>query len=254
MSAKRVLFSKEFESLGNRKIKLNSDLGLKIQNEDGIRLVCDEYELDYIFEITSGGGSYNENESLFVKGGELSINLMEGTGTPTELNVVKIDRDGCIIKEVCIKDRGRYYIAPDSDANTYGSKTGNGAKFKLKYRKTETQEFQEKIVKNVDVEDNETILALDYSLNSGIKTGKMSFEKWEIILSQPYLGDSRTNLKYKIFSEFTPNYSFPLTVKNNPDIDIIFNQAINKVDSKIKELEDKIKFLESKFTSLTISL
>jgi hypothetical protein len=244
ISTKRILFSKEFESLGNRRIKLNSDLGLKIQNEDGIRLVCDEYELDYVFEVKNGGNYYAENDVISIKGGELSINLMDGIGTPASLIVNKTDRDGGIIKSVEIKNRGKYYVSPDNEPENYGSKSGTGAKFKLKFRKTETQEFQEKVIKNIEVKDNETILTLDYSLNPGIKSGQISFEKWEVILSQPFLNDSTTNLKYKVFSEFTPNYSFPLTIKNNPDIDLIFNEAMNKIDAKIKELDDKLILLK----------
>jgi hypothetical protein len=98
----------------------------------------------------------------------------------------------------------------------------------------------------VEVKDNTTILTLDYSLNPGIKTGQISFEKWEVILSQPYLQESRTNLKYTIFSEYTPHYSLPLTIKNDSNFDLIFNQGINKMDSIIKGLEDRIKILESK--------
>jgi hypothetical protein len=244
VSSKKNLFVKDFESLGNRKIKLNSNLGLKIQNEDIIKLTYDEYELDYVFNIQNGGRFYSENDTLFVKGGELSINLMDGIGYPAELLVSKVDNDGGIIKNVEIKNRGRYYKFPENDSETYGSKLGSDAKFKLKYRKTESQEFQEKTIKNVEVKDDQTILTLDYSLNPGIKTGQISFQKWEIVLSQPYLDDSRTNLKYRVFSEYTPNYSLPLTIKNDSSFDLIYNQGINKIDLLIKGLEDRIKILE----------
>lgn len=240
VSCKKILFSKEFESIGNRKIKLNSDIGFKMQKEDSIRLTYDEYELDYVFNIKNGGRDYTEEDVLFIKGGELSINLIDGIGTPTELSISKLNRDGGIIENVEIKNRGRYYKPPEGDIESYGAKIGENAQFTLKYRKTEDQQFQEKVIKEIEVKNNETFLTLDYSLNPGIKTGKISFEKFEITLSQPYVFDSQNNLKYKIFSDFTPYLSLPLTIKNDSNFDLIFNNAMQKIDIKIKELEDKI--------------
>jgi len=60
------------------------------------------------------------------------------------------------------------------------------------------------------------------------------------------LNDSTTNVKYKIFSEFTPNYSLPLTIKNDSNFDLIFNQSMNKIDFLIKDLQNQIEVLKKK--------
>jgi len=247
-SVKRVLFSKDFEHLGNRQIRMNSDIGLKIQTNDSIKILHDEYELDYVFSINNGGQFYTEDNELTVKGGDLSVNTLDGIGSPTRLSVNKLDRDGGIIKGLSILDRGRYFTSPIGEVETYGG-SGDGAKLKLQYRTSESRETNEKVVKNVEVKDNTTILTLDYSLPPGIKTGQMSFEKWEIIFSQAYQGLSQSNLQFKIFSEFTPNYSLPLTIKNNSDFDIIYNKSLNQIDLLMKRLEERIAKLENPTTS-----
>jgi hypothetical protein len=244
-AVKRVLFSKRFDSIGHRQIKMNSDIGLKIQNDDSIKIIHDEYELDYVFSIENGGYTYNEKDQLTVLGGDLSINILDGLGSPTKFIIEKLDRDNGQIMGLTIKDRGKYFTPPEGEIEVYGGK-GGGLKLKLKYRISESRDVHEKVVKGVSVKDNSTTLTLDYSLPPGIKTGQISFEKWEVTLSPTYQGLSQTNLPYKIFSEFTPNYSIPLTIKNNSDFDLIFNRGLNHIDCLIKRLEDRIQNLETK--------
>ena len=248
LSSKKILLAKDFTSLGNRQIKLDSDIGLKIQNDDSIRLIYDEYEVDYVFDIKNGGNGYVAKDVLSLKGGDLSLNSFSEIGSPAEFVITDIDNDGGIIKNVEIKNRGKYCSPPDDEVELIGG-FGHGAKFKVQYRKTESQQAQEKVVKNVVVKDGATILTLDYSISPGIKSGRISFEKWEIILSNPYIGDSQTNLGYKIFSESTPHYSIPLTIKNNSDFDLIYNQAVNRMDSLIKEVNNRIDEIEKKIIS-----
>jgi len=85
----------------------------------------------------------------------------------------------------------------------------------------------------------------------GLKTGKLSTEKYYLILDRNYAGKTQRNVEYQVFKDFTPYCRFPLMssftlsphIIYNKDIHLIDNKFFN-IDNKISELEQKIKRLE----------
>ena len=80
-----------------------------------------------------------------------------------------------------------------------------------------------------------------YSLPTGIKEGKLSIEKWEMILVSNYQGENKIAQPFQVIRDFTPNYRIPLITKNSFNQELIINHALTILDKKIAELENKLK-------------
>ena len=239
LNSRKFSYIKEFELLDSKTIQINCDTKISLQREDVIKIIYDEYKLGTILNIINPGQYYKLDDILTVKNGELSIDISSGIGYPTKLKVEEVGEFGGVMKLISDSD-GKYIVPPQGKIEVFGD-SGENLLLELDYKLIENRNIQERVIKNVEFKDNKTIIILDYSLPIGIKKGTLSTEKWEITLMTEYQGNSSLNVPYKVFNDFSPNYSFPLTVKNNPDMHTIFNKAILDIDKKIKELEDKIK-------------
>lgn len=235
-------YLKDFTLIDNKTLKIPCDTEINLQPQDTIKIIYDEYELNSVLNIINGGKFYSPDDIINISGGEVSIDIREGFGHPTKLQVKEVDENGCI-KKISLFNKGKY-ITPPSGIIETTSKTGMDAQFELNYSIIDNRAIINRVIKTIRFENNETILELDYSLPSGIKNGKLSVEKWEIFLNSIYLNPTSYNLSYKIFKDFSPNYSFPLIAKNSNCLELLLNEVILKSDSKIKELENRIKELE----------
>ncbi len=240
---KRFFYLKDFEIINTRTLKINSSTGIDLQNNDTIKIIYDEYELNSIINIFNKGKFYKEGEIIIIKGGELSTDLASGINYPTRLEIEGIDEDGGITR-LGLKEKGKYVVFPPIKSEVNG--TGENAILETKYSIIENRSIIERVIKKLDIKDSETIIELDYSLPIGLKTGKLSVEKWEMFLDKNYNRDTVYNIDYKIFKDFTPICQLPLLLNNSTSFFIIFNQAMQKLDSEINSLKNQIKELKDK--------
>lgn len=230
-------YPKNFEVIDNRTIKLNLNTEVNLQPNDVLKIIYEEYELTDILEIKNGGRLFSNDDILTILGGELSIDIREGFGHPTKLKVEETDDNGCI-KKLSLLQAGKYIVPPKEFEFT--STNGVNADIQLKYSIIDSRAIINRVIKTLDFKEKETILGLDYSLPLGIKNGKISVEKWEIFLNMPY-PKTEYNIKYVCFKDFTPELNIPLIPKGTPNFELLYNQAMIKLEKKIVELEKRIK-------------
>lgn len=238
LSSKNIFYSKNFEVIDGRKIKINNNTEIYLQKDDLIKIIYDEYKLSNVLKIVNPGRFYKEGDVLNICGGILSVDIQSGSGQVSQLIVDEINESGQI-KRLSLKTPGKYIEFPKGQIEVYGG-LGTNCVLELNYTLVEERNILEKVIKNIEFKDNETYLTLDYSLPLGLKKGGLSLEKWEITLSENYQFNTQLNVSYQIFKDFTPHLELPLLVKNSASTDLIVNKALHKLDAKIKELEDKI--------------
>ncbi|MDO8609353.1 MAG: hypothetical protein Q7R95_02305 [bacterium] len=240
-NTKKTFYIKEFEIIDSRKILIKENININLQKEDTINILYDEYELNSVLNISQKGKHYNTNDIITIKNGELSIDMLNGIGYPTKLSIEETNEFG-EIKRVGLKDKGKYIIAPNNPCEiTNEGGMGIGAILELSYKIIDNRSLLKRIIKQIEFQENKTILYLDYSLPQGIKSGKLSAEKWEIILRENYLGANKVNEFYQIYKDFTPYLNIPLMLKNSESAHVIFNQAMLKIEQEIKGIKDKLR-------------
>ena len=236
LSSKNIYYNKNFDVVDGRKIRINENTSINIQKEDSIKIIYEEYELDYIMDTVNPGRYYKVDDILSIKGGELSIDISNGIGQPAQFKIEEIEEGGAI-KKLSLINKGRYVAAPSGNITVYGS-TGENCLLQLRFKTIDNKNIEEKIVKNIEFKDDKTYLTLDYSLPIGIKNGKISLEKSEIILANNYNGNTQLNVEYKMLKDFTNNFSLPLTTKGNPNFHLVWNEAMHRIDQILWELKN----------------
>ena len=113
----------------------------------------------------------------------------------------------------------------------------------LSYNQSDQSSVIQRDIIHVNKQKTHTIFTLN-NVVPNIKNGKFSCEKWEAILKEVYLGETKIGYPYEVYNDFTPNLKLALPSKGSISIDIIIKEAFFKLDSKIKELEDNIKNLK----------
>lgn len=241
-SEKRT-YLKDFIVLESSVIKINEDCGVNINEGDTLYISYKEYELSTIYKIISAGKGYKIGDQLTLSGGVPSLNITDNTLNSTKFIVSKIGEEG-EIGELDIINRGKYIDAPSQITDLKGG-LGSLASLEVGFKLTDHRSFIERDVQKIEFKSAATIINLMYSLPGGIKEGKLSIEKWEIILSSNYQGENRIAAPFQITRDFTPNYKIPLITKNSLNQELIVNHALTLLDKKIMELENQIKELKN---------
>lgn len=236
------IFLKDYVVLQPNIIQINEDCGININVGDSLNLSFKEYELNTCKIISSGRG-YAIGDQLTFDGGVASLNTVDNTLNSSIITVAQIGKEGQI-SEINILNRGKYLTAPNTNINLRGG-SGKGSSIEVSFRLTDYRTFTERDVERVEFKNAETIIYLVYSLPAGTKEGKLSTEKWEIILSSPYLGETNNNEIFEIIRDFTPYCKIPLLSPNSKNQELTFNSSMAILDKKIAELENKIRKLEN---------
>lgn len=238
----QIFISKKFTIFSSKEICLNEDSGIDIQNNDLLSIIYDEFEIENINEIINTGQEYRIGDELVLIGGESSVNIENGIPNTTKLIVTETFENGRI-KQLSIKDYGKYIIPPGSNCEFISvNGNGNGLVLNLSYKICSSKNVLKRYVKFIrkDIENNKTYLILDYSLPNNLKNGNLSLSKYEILLSNLYLEETKFNVNYELIKNFTPNCKFPLLLKNSISYDVIFNKAMILIDEEINKLKNEI--------------
>ncbi len=231
---------KDFKVLENRTIFINEDIGVNLQRGDILKITYKEYELLMVLSILNNGKDYNIGDDLFINDGDAIIDILTGNKHLTILTVLEVNEKGGI-KKLGVKSKGKYLIPPKNKTNLINENGICEAIVETKYIEIDNATIIERVVSNINIKDNKSYIMLDYSLTPNLKEGKFSVEKCLLTLSCNYSGETGTNLEYKIYYNFTPNLNIPLMVQNSQSSWIIFNKAMQILDSRLREIEEKIK-------------
>ena len=234
-----IYYIKDFSVVNDFKIKLNVDSELNILESDTLIISYKEYELAMILEIMDGGKGYKIDDEIYLDGGDPAEDISNGLQLPTKLKINQVDENGAI-KEIALIDAGKYINMPEKKCKINGGK-GNGAVFEIEFKLIDDRKLLERnIIRVGKIEKNVTYVDLEYALPKGVVNGKLSVQKWEMILDKKYKENSKYNVSYSIISDFSPNYGFPKMLKNSFSYDAIYNQGLVMIDAKLKELENRI--------------
>jgi len=236
-------FLKAFSAVKSNILLINENCGNNLTAGDTLVISYKEYELNTIYKIINGGSGYKLGEELVVAGGVASLNQVDNTLNSTLLSVIRVGKNGEIL-ELQVKNRGKYFTIPQQITELKGG-SGAGAIVETSFKLADHRSFIERDVEKVEFKSSETNVYLVYGLPPGITEGKISVEKWEMVLSSEYAGETKTNQPFQISRDVSPHYKIALLSKNAPNQEIYVNNAIIKLENKIMELEKRIKRLES---------
>lgn len=226
----------EFEVFQNNKIKIKKDTGADLLIGDIVDLSYKQYEIDDILEIVNPSNGYKINDLVSFEG-KAVLNKIDNTYNEAILRVKSIGPNG-EVQSVKIEKPGIYTELPEI-INLKG-----GASIKISIKRNTNHSAIENEIINIDKANNETIITLGYSLPNNIKNGKLSCKKYELFIDRNYIGDNKFDVKYEVLRDMTPFLNLPYLVKNSANFETFYNQSLNILDSKIKELQDQINKLK----------
>jgi len=223
---------KDFEKIADDQIMINENIGVKLSLNDSIKLTFKEYELSGV-NINKTGSGFKVGDILTVKGGACKKDLTNDLTIPADVKVTGVGKNGAI-KKIEINTKGLYLDHPEP-IHTFGS-----AEIELVFSSSEKRSIEDRSISNILYSDDKTVLVLNHALPPNSGNGKLSVEKWELILSTEYSKDTKINATYKVLTEFTPHLNLPLLRSDLSKNEAILNQALMTIDKEIKELKDKL--------------
>ena len=225
-------YIKDFERLEDDKIFIHENVGLKLSLNDSIKLTFKEYEAENI-SVLKGGKGFEEGAILNIQGGKLKKSLEDDLNIPSQIKIVKVDKNGKILKAE-LSSQGMYNSPPDS------IQVFDEAELSIEFRLSDKRIIEDRCISNLLYSDKGTVVVLNHPLPPNVKDGKLSTNKWELILNTPYVKENKINASYKILTEFTPNLNLPLLRDDISKSEVILNQALMTIDKEIKELKESI--------------
>ena len=242
VSKQSSFYIKDFSSENSKILSIDEDIGINVQKGDILKITYKEYEAKFISNIVCGGSGYVPEVDINVIGGVLSVDVSIGFGQPTILTPSMVNNNGEII-QAGIKLPGKYLTPPENPIKSR-STHGSNAEFDIKYLEVPNRSFVDRTVSDVYVSDGKTFIVLDYSLPPNLSSGKISVEKNILIISENYTGETKKNLFYQIYRDFTPFLNLPLQLKNSLSPEVVYNKSCMIIDSEFFKLKtdlEKIK-------------
>jgi hypothetical protein len=238
------------KSLYIKDVEVKSDDSLSMSGQDRFNFCVNDsvtftHKQHTIIDakLKDGGKNFKVDDVLSIDSGVCSINSYDGTEALPVIRVKKVNESGKILKLDVLKNSGGVFnVAPDL-VSEVSSVSGSEAKLSLTTEKLEKRVMEDRLIKEVDHEMNSSTLTLNHPLPKRFKFGKVSVNKWELILNIPYNGGTESNCVYTISSDFTPHLSMPLMHAISDLNPSAYNESISILDMKIKELENKIENL-----------
>ena len=229
-------YIKEAETLSEDTLLINDNTGIKITLNDLLTFTSKYYQVKSA-KISLTGKGYSKGDVLSVKGGVCSFNPLDGVDVPAELEVSETGSQG-EIKTLTVRNPGKYIDLP-KECHLSGM-NGNGAKAQLEVVTLDERMVEERSVKNVTINNDQTTITLNNPLPPRLTKGKISIKKWEILLNVNYPGEHRVNTRYQVVRDFTPHLNLPLMKGDLYKNETTFNEAVSLIDERIKKIYDKL--------------
>ncbi len=238
---KELNIIKEFKTIAPNQISFSSNLCPLFLNFDSVELSFKQYEVDEVVGIFSSGSGYKQGDVICLSGGIPVKNVSENISKPATFQVTKVDSRGGI-EDVIITDPGQYINTPNTTTtvvNTFGSGANGG--LNLLYKISDKRISIDRVINNVIYYPESTVLCLDYDLPENLTVGKLCLNKWEVLLTSNYTGESKLNSKYKVLRDFTPNLKLPVITKNTNNLDVLVNQGFQTIDCEFGKIKSALK-------------
>ena len=248
---KPLFYIKDFEVVAPNAIKLKDNAGNFLLKEDVLDISYKEYELGSLLSIVDGGCKYKKGDIIYLLGGVPTIDN-SNTQQITSFEVNSVDENGKLLS-VGLISRGKYVSVPNNVSEVYGS-NGHGAKLECFYTIIDSRRMIERSIINILRSGSDATVFLNYTLPSGLKEGKLSVNKYELILNNNYTGASLYDSKYEISQDFTINYQMPLLMKGSTSPESVFNLTMQILDTKLREIDDWKSFVTNKLSSIDAQL
>jgi hypothetical protein len=226
--------SKQFRRLDGSNIELDGNYSDALIPTDEIKIYVKEYEV-LNFNIINYGLGYQVGDLLYVEGGIKSINDFDNTSQETIFKVDSVGAKGSI-HSLSIVNGGLYVHPPES--KVYGG-SGSGLELSINYI-SNTQKILERSVSQVSVQNNKTVILLDIPIPDYVISGSLSVEKNKLILTAPFLGETNNQCQYEIIRDYTPNFKFPLILKNSANFEEIYNETIKRIDIELANMKSQL--------------
>ena len=243
-----LTITKEFRTISRSVIQITEDIEITLQKDDEITLLYFEFEMLTVARILDNGKNYKVGDIVFLSGGSVTFDTFDNTKNTASLTVKKVDDNGKIL-ELGLKSRGRYYSAPPRYCNLFGG-SGDGAQIDVEYKELDRRTKLTTRIRSIDYLKEYSRIFIDHNISEEIAGGILTCEKFELFLTQPYLGETRHGAGYQILHDFSSYLNLPLMSRNTFAVDIVFNRAVLMLEEKIKELDLKTIELEGKIKEL----
>ena len=95
-------------------------------------------------------------------------------------------------------------------------------------------------ISNLLYSEKGTVIVLNHPLPPNTKHGKISVDKWELILDTNYSKGNKANASYRVLTDFTPNLNLPLLRDDISKNEAILNKALMTMDKEIQDIKNKL--------------
>lgn len=240
-SSKEIKIIKDFSTLSPQVLSISGYCCPLFLNNDNVEVSFKEFEVDDILGIFSSGIGYTQGDILTLNGGTPYFDISSNATEPATFKVILVDERGSIT-HIEAENRG-CYIEPPHQTSTLKGGTGKNAGLNLSYKVSDTRRIIDRVIEEVTYHPEQTLLKLNYPLDSTIKKGKIVLNKWELLLTSNYIGENKLNSSYKILRDYTPHLGLPLISQNSPSFEKLYNKSSQILDLRIKNIEDKLSKL-----------
>ncbi len=225
-------------SLDGQNLVIDRNVGVDLFHADCLTITYKEFEIASIVSISNKGSGYKIGDVLVPNGGQFVKDPQTGYHQSASFKVSNVNDDGGVeaITEV---NSGRYIVAPDATSQFSGG-FGQGFTGLLDVKPINQRTMVERSINAVEIQGAKTVIKIDPKLPDGVIEGKISCEKWEILLTSNYVGQSVIGATYEIGRDFTPAVNLPLLSANPTNVSASYNLAMNLIDRKLLELQQQI--------------
>lgn len=230
---KRFFYIKDFEVISPNKISIEGSTDIKLSLNDDTTLTFKEYKVSSV-KVLNGGSGFSKGEVVEINKGIYKINSYDGLPYSAKVLVESVGTSGDVTS-VSISNPGVYYEAPNSSLSLDKS-----LNLELEYDLVEDRTRESRSISEVFFDGEKTILSLNNDLPLNVKMGKVSVDKWELILNINYVAASKINSHYRVLVDFTPHLGLPLMRGDLNKNVAIFNESITKIDGEIKKIWAKL--------------
>lgn len=234
-----LFYVKDFKKNSSNQVSINGDIDINLLEGDCVNVSFKEFELLTVFNCSKTGSGYKTGETITVSGGKPITDNITGHVQTMSFIITKTDDNGGIL-QIQLSQRGRYYVAPEREAEVSGG-SGSGATILIECRAKDERTIVERTIIKMDKNSAGATLTFDAPIPEGVEDGKLSANKWQMFLTSTYAGDTKINQKYTITRDFTPFLNIPLLVKGSSNPEAIYNLSMNILDKRFKELADKLE-------------
>ena len=238
-------YIKNFRTEDGLNLKIEEDTGINLMTNDTLTITYKEYQAINISNIIEGGKDHQEGDLLVCQNGEMSVDVTTNASSLVQLRVNEVSEAGTI-ESVTIVHPGKY-LSSQGESIFHGRGQGE-VKIALIFELITERLTSEREISKISLSDGKSNIKLSYQLPIGVKEGKLSVKKQELLLNAPYTNDSKSEKICNITRDFTEHSKFPVVSPSSQsalmNLEVAYNDLVVKLDKRIFELNDEVEELK----------